>query len=138
PRHVATNTLRQAFAGMVLVILFQYLLRLDPPLSRSFLSLFFLYDLILLALFRWSSPRLIGAFHRGFGDPYHVVIVGDSEKAASLQRQLCQASPFRIEITAKISEEECIERLPKLLSERVVDEVIFDVDSRKLPALEEV
>ncbi len=85
PRHVAANTLRQAFAGMVLVILFQYLLRLDPPLSRSFLSLFFLYDLILLAVFRWSSPRLIGAFHRGFGDPYHVVIVGDSEKAASLQ-----------------------------------------------------
>ncbi len=138
PQRVLANTVRQALLGTALVILFQYLLRLDPPLSRSFLSLFFLYDLILLALFRWNSPRLIGAFQRGFGNPYHIVVVGDPEKVSSLSRQLCQGSPFRIQISATISEEECAEKLPKLLSERIVDEVIFDVDSSKLAGLEEV
>ena len=138
PGRALTNTLRQASMGTVLVILFQYLLRLDPQLSRSFLSLFFIYDVTLLAVFRWSAPRLIGAFQRGFGSQYHVVIVGNYEKASILARQLCQGSPFRIEIAAKLSEEECAKKLPTLLTEQVVDEVIFDVESNRLSALEEV
>jgi FlaA1/EpsC-like NDP-sugar epimerase len=56
---IITHTFRQTALGTVLVILFQYLLRLDPPLSRSFLLLFVLFDSILLAVFRWSSPALI-------------------------------------------------------------------------------
>src|SRR5581483_8519430 len=116
----------------LLVIVFQYLLRLDPPLSRSFLFLLFLYDFILLALFRWSSPHLIGAFQRGFGSPYHIVIVGDREKASRLREQLCRTSPFRIAVTAQLSEVECGEKLPRLLAEQVVDEVIFEVDSSRL------
>ncbi len=138
PRRVVANTLRQSLLGIVLVILFQYLLRLDPPLSRSFLSFFFLYDLLLLAGFRWVSPHLIGAFQRGFGAPYHIVLVGNPEKVSTLARHLCQGSPFRIQISAALSEEECARQLPALLSQQVVDEVIFDVDSSKLPALEEV
>lgn len=138
PRRVLTNTLRQSVAGTVLVILFQYLMRLDPQLSRSFLSLFFIYDLILLALFRWTAPLLIGAFQRGFGSPYHVVIVGSPEKAVKLSERLSQGSPFRIHITAKMSAEECEEKLSELLSEQVVDEVIFDVESNRLSALESV
>ncbi|MGA8028819.1 MAG: sugar transferase, partial [Bryobacteraceae bacterium] len=124
--------------GTVLLILFQYLLRLDPPLSRSFIALFFAYNFILLVAFRWNSPRLVGAFQRGFGSPYHVVIVADREKASSLSRLLCEGSPFRIRISAEITAEECAEALPKLLSLQVVDEVIFDVETSKLPALEDV
>lgn len=138
PRRLLMNTFRQAATGTMLVILFQYLLRLDPPLSRSFLSLFFLYDVILLALFRWNAPRFIGAFQRGFGNSYHVVIVGNQDKTSSLARQLCNGSPFRIQITARLSEEECARELPRLLTEQIVDEVIFDVESGNLSALEEV
>ncbi|MBV9759201.1 MAG: exopolysaccharide biosynthesis polyprenyl glycosylphosphotransferase [Acidobacteriaceae bacterium] len=138
PRRVLTNTLRQCLLGTALVILFQYLLRLDPPLSRSFLFLLFSFAFVLLAAFRWRSPRLIGAFQRGFGSPYHIVIVGAREKAASLARNLCEGSPFKIEVTDTLDEEECREELPKLLAKQIVDEVIFDVDSRKLPALEDV
>ncbi|MBV9083338.1 MAG: hypothetical protein JOZ62_11720, partial [Acidobacteriaceae bacterium] len=96
PRRMLAQTLRQCVFGTVLVIIFQYLLRLDPPLSRSFLSLFLAFDLILLVVFRWQSRRLIGAFVRGFGKPYHIVIVGPPEKTNKLERRLCDRSPFRI------------------------------------------
>lgn len=138
PGRLLRNTLKQAVSGTLLVIVFQYLLRLDPPLSRSFLFLLFFYDFVLLALFRWISPHLIGAFQRGFGSPYHIVIVGDREKASALREQLCRTSPFRIAVAAQLSEAECREKLPRLLAEQVVDEVIFEVDSSRLGALEEV
>ena len=137
-RRIVANTLRQCAMGAVLVVVFQYLLRLDVPLSRSFLSLFLIYNLLLLAFFRWVSPRLIGAFARGFGSAYHLVIVGNREKAAFLVQQLCQGSPFRIEVSAILGEEECAEKLPQLLSQQVVDEVIFDVESARIAELEEV
>jgi exopolysaccharide biosynthesis polyprenyl glycosylphosphotransferase len=137
-RRLIPGTFRQAFIGTVLVILFQYLLRIDFPLSRSFLSLFFLYNLVSLAAFRWFLPRFVGAFQRGFGTPYHLVLVGSAEKTSPLARLLCDGSPFRIEIAARISEKECLSELPKLLAERVVDEVIFAVDSSRLSSLEEV
>ena len=138
PARLLRNTLKQAVFGTLLVIVFQYLLRLDPPLSRSFLFLLFFYDFILLMLFRSSSPHLIGAFQRGFGSPYHIVIVGDGAQASALREQLCRTSPFRIAVTAQLSEAECREKLPRLLAEQVVDEVIFEVDSSRLSALEEV
>lgn len=138
PWRIVSRTLRQNFLGIILVILFQYLVRLDPPLSRSFLLLFFGYSLFLLTAFRWYSPAFISAFQRGFGSPYHVVIVGNGHKAASLAGTLSQDSPFRISIAAELNEEECARELPKLLANRIVDEVIFNVDSSKLAGLEEV
>jgi exopolysaccharide biosynthesis polyprenyl glycosylphosphotransferase len=137
-QRIVENTFRQSILGIVAVILFQYLLRLDPPLSRSFLAVLFLYCLILLSLFRWASPNLIGALHRGFGSPYHLVIVGDAPKANMLAEDLIQGSPFRIQVAAIVSQRDCAVELPKLLDKRVVDEVIFDIDSSKLPQLEEV
>ena len=135
---ILKNTFRQSVAGIIAVILFQYLLRLDPPLSRSFLAVLFVYNMFFLALFRWASPSLVGVLHRGFGSPYHLVIVGESAKADTLAKHLIQGSPFRIQITAMLAEEDCAAELPKLLDKRVVDEVIFDVDSSKLRELEEV
>ncbi len=137
-RRLLGNTLRQCGLGTILVIIFQYFLRLDPPLSRSFLLLFFGFSVILLAAFRWYSPSLIGAFQRGFGSPYHLVIVGSTEKAAALEQHLCRNSPFRIQIIARIGERECARELQRLLAGQVVDEVIFDVDSSNLSSLEEV
>lgn len=138
PRRILAATVRQSLVAIVLVILFQYLLRLDPQLSRSFLTFFLVYDVLLLCVFRCASPRIIGAFQRGFGTPYHIVIVGPPEKTAALAGQLCQGTPFRIQIPATLTEDECAAKLQPLLSQQVVDEVIFDVDSSKLPSLEEV
>jgi len=135
-RRVLPGTFRQALIGTVVIILVQYLLRLD--LSRSFLFLFFFYNLVLLLLSRLLMPRFIGAFQRGFGTPYNLVLVGSSGKTADLAKRLRHGSPFRLEIVESLSEEECVTALPKLIAEKVVDEVIFDVDSSRLASLEEV
>lgn len=137
-RRIIAYTLRQTLFGTILLVLFQYLLRLDPPLSRGFIALFFLFDLILLTGFRLKARPIVGAFQRGFGSPYHLVIVGGPDKAAILARTLCEDSPFRIEIIALLREEECAAKLPALLATLAVDEVIFDVDSSRLASLEEV
>ena len=135
-RRLLPGTFRQALIGTVVVVLVQYLLRLD--LSRSFLSLFFLYNLLLLLAARLLMPKVIGAFQRDFGKPYHLVLIGSESKTAALAGRLRQGSPFRLEIVASLSEAECVTALPKLIAEKVVDEVIFDVDSSRLAALEEV
>jgi exopolysaccharide biosynthesis polyprenyl glycosylphosphotransferase len=136
PRRVLANSLRQCLLGTASVILFQYLLRLE--LSRSFLLLFFAYNLVLLALFRWNSRRLVGVFQRGFGTPYHIVIVGERGRAERLSKQLSHGSPFRIQVSAILAEAESAQRLPHWLREHIVDEVIFDVDSSRLGELENV
>lgn len=135
---VLAHTFRQCLFGGMLLVLLQYLLHLEHPLSRSFLGLFFVFDFALLSLFRWQSRHLIGAFQRGFGSPYHLVLVGSPEKTAKLELQLCQGSPFRIEISERLTERECYERIPLLLRQRVIDEVIFDVESNRLADLEPV
>jgi exopolysaccharide biosynthesis polyprenyl glycosylphosphotransferase len=135
-RRLLPGTFRQSLIGTAIVVLVQYLLRLD--LSRSFLLLFFAYNVFLLLMTRLLMPRLIGAFQRGFGSPYHLVLVGSHHKTALLGERLRQGSPFRLEIVECLTESECLTSLPKLIAQRVVDEVIFDVDSNRLSSLEEV
>lgn len=137
-RYILASTVRQCLFGTVLVIIFQYLLQLEHPLSRSFLLFFFLIDCLLLTAFRWSSPYLIGTYAREFGSSYHIVIVGSSTKADALEENLRENSPFPIQVSARLSEEECAAQMPELLARQIVDEVIFNVDSSKLPGLEEV
>jgi exopolysaccharide biosynthesis polyprenyl glycosylphosphotransferase len=135
PRRLLPGAFRQALIGTVVVVLVEYLLRLD--LSRSFLFLFFSFNLILLILGRVLIPKVIGAFQRDFGTPYHLVLVGSQSKTIALAERLRQGSPFRLEVVASLTEAECVDGLPKLIAEKVVDEVIFDVDSGHLAALEE-
>lgn len=137
-QRILENSFRQSIFGIVAVILFQYLVQLNPPLSRGFLIMLFAYNLVLLSAFRWASPKIVGAFHREFGTPYHVVVVGAGAKVEAFKSHLVQGSPFRIQIAAILAEEDCAIQLPKLLAGQIVDEIIFDVDSSKLAALEDV
>jgi exopolysaccharide biosynthesis polyprenyl glycosylphosphotransferase len=134
-RRLLPGTFRQSLIGTAIVVLVQYLLRLD--LSRSFLFLFFAYNVLLLLAARLLMPRVIGAFQRGFGSPYHLVLVGSPQKTALLADRLRQGSPFRLEIVERLTEFECLTSLPRLIAGKVVDEVIFDVDSSRLSSLEE-
>lgn len=135
PSRILAETLRQCLLGTGALILYEYLLRLD--LSRSFLFVFVPYEFILLSTFRWQAPRLFGAFHRGFGKPYHLVLVGHEDRLSQLSKQLSN-SPFRIKITAALAETEAMARIPELLGNAVVDEVIFSVAGNSLSALEPV
>jgi exopolysaccharide biosynthesis polyprenyl glycosylphosphotransferase len=134
-QQVLVQTIRQCAFGAGGLILYEYLLRLD--LSRGFLLVFLPYELLLLCLFRWQAPNLIGVFQRGFGSAYHVVLVGNEDRLSRLREQLAD-SPFRIHVTAELTANQCHERVPQLLAAHIVDEVIFNVPSETLSSLEPV
>jgi len=132
---IVTDTLRQCVLGTVVVVLFEYAARLE--LSRPFLALLFGYNLVLLLMFRLNAVRMLRAF-RDFGAPYHVVVVGPAAESERYGRTLVEGSSFRVELTAVVPENECAARLPRLLEQQVVDEIIFRIDSRRLTELEEI
>jgi exopolysaccharide biosynthesis polyprenyl glycosylphosphotransferase len=132
---IIKDTLRQCALGAAAVLFFQYAAKFD--LSRPFLAMLSGYDLVLLLLFRVNAAKMLRAF-RGFGAPYHVVVVGPTPESERYGRTLVEGSAFRVELTAVVSEDECVARLPRLLEQQVVDEIIFRIDSRRLTELEEI
>ena len=58
PAVVIRDTFRQCALGSMVLILMEFLLRLD--LSRGFLLLFAFYSWLLLCLFRWRAGSLVG------------------------------------------------------------------------------
>ncbi len=154
PRVVLRDAFRQCALGGVAVVLFQFLLRLD--LSRPFLALFLVYCWILLCLFRLNAGRMVGLIRREFGAPRVVMIVGTSENALRLGEALERSRPFGVELAGfftagrglKDPPQEVrlgaryavhpLEALGGVLRRRAIDEIIFAVDSSRLPELEDV
>jgi hypothetical protein len=73
PRRVARDSLKQTELGIVSLAAFQYLLRLEFPLSRSFLALFELYSWVLLCAFRLAARSMAGLIRREFRVPHNVL-----------------------------------------------------------------
>jgi exopolysaccharide biosynthesis polyprenyl glycosylphosphotransferase len=134
--------------GAVSVVLAQFTLRLD--LSRSFVAIFAIYAWVLLCLFRINAARVIGAIRREFGTAHFVMVVGSGDSARRLGESLEQSSDYGIRLTGFLDDEPgevqlsrsyeryALSRLPELLREHVIDEIIFAVDSRKLGEMEEL
>jgi hypothetical protein len=152
PRVVVRDSLRQCFLGIISIVLFQYVLRLD--LSRSFLVLFATYSWVFLCVFRLASGNLMGVVRREFGAPLYVMVVGLGERAKRLGEALERSERYGIRLIGFISEGPAPEQdevrlgssyrvyplaeLPELLRKDVIDEILFAVDSRRLAELEEV
>jgi exopolysaccharide biosynthesis polyprenyl glycosylphosphotransferase len=148
PSVVLRDTFRQCFLGATCLVLSEYLLRLD--LSRFFVLLFAIYAWILLCLFRINAARVIGAIRRRFGVAHFVMVVGSNERARHLGRALEQSSAYGIRLVGFLDEapgqvqlSEPYEQFPlsalsDLLRRRVVDEIIFAVDSGRLSEMEDV
>jgi len=132
------QTFRQCVLGLVLLVVFQYFLHQGVELSRGFLAIFALCNFCALFLFRLWAPTMLAAFLREFGQAYHLVLVGSADRVAHLKHQLCESSLFRFEIVANVAPETASEAIPALLSRKVVDEVIFDVDWNSVGELEHV
>ncbi len=152
PRAALWGALRQCAVAAVGVTIFQYALRLD--LSRPFLALLTVYAWILLALFRLAASRAAGPLRRVFAAPHYVLVVGTGERALRMARGLEAFADHGVQLLGLMSEIPggqagqadstdgarrvySAEDLPSLLRQRVVDEIVFAVDSDKLPALEE-
>jgi exopolysaccharide biosynthesis polyprenyl glycosylphosphotransferase len=152
PRVIIRDSLRQCALGAVAVILFEFLLRLD--LSRTFLALFAVYSWGFLCLFRLAAGKLVGIIRREFGAPLFVLVVGLGERARRLGDSLERSEKYGVRLTGFLADEGGpspdhvqlsrsypvypLTELPLLLQRRVIDEVLFAVDSRRLAELEEV
>lgn len=153
PRVILRDAFRQCLLGAGLMVLFQYLLRLD--LSRLFVAIFAAFTWVLLSLFRLNAGRILGLFRREFGGRHYVMVVGLGEPARALARELEEASRFGIRLSGFLADQPgephpqeieldsrypvySLDRLPELLKSHVIDEIVFAVDSHRLLELEDV
>ena len=153
-RVILRDAFRQCLVGAASIVLIEYLLRLD--LSRSFVGLFALLSWFLLSLFRLNAGRVLRAILREFGSAHYVMVVGLSDAARKLGRQIEDARGYGVQLSGflsdgPMSDEDPVEielaqryavrplaTLPDLLREHIIDEIIFAVDSRRLAELEEI
>ena len=151
PLVIIRDSARQCAYGVVCLILFEYVLRLD--LSRFFLVLFSAYAWVLLLLFRLMAGRLVGIIRREFAAPHYVMVVGTGERAIRLAEALEQSADYGIRLRGFLTESpgapaeialrsvhqvRPIRDLPAILQQHVVDEVLFAVASESLADLEEI
>src|SRR5580658_1423699 len=148
PSVVLRDTFRQCALGAICLVLIEFLLRLD--LSRPFVVLVAVYAWILLCLFRINAARVIGGLRREFGAAHFVMVVGSGENALRLGEALEKSSDYGIRLmgfldddpgVVRLSQEYeryALGRLPELLRQQVIDEIIFAVDSRRLGEMEEL
>jgi exopolysaccharide biosynthesis polyprenyl glycosylphosphotransferase len=150
-RLILRDAFRQCLLGSASIVLLQYLLRLD--LSRSFVGLFAAWSWVLLSLFRLNAGRALRAILREFGSSHYVMVVGLTDAALKLGRQIEDARGYGVRLSGFLSDNgesagevslkenypvRPLARLPDLLREHIIDEIIFAVDSRRLAELEEV
>ncbi|MEO8662806.1 MAG: sugar transferase [Bryobacteraceae bacterium] len=153
PAVVVLDAFRQCAFGAVAVVLFEYVLRFD--LSRPFLVFFLLYSWTFLCLFRLNAAALAKLVRREFAKPHYVMVVGDGEIALRIGSLLEGAASYGIRLSGFLRTGEqngvratiqlqaaypafAASDLPELLRNRVIDEVIFAVESREISGLEEL
>ncbi|HUD99088.1 MAG TPA: sugar transferase [Bryobacteraceae bacterium] len=147
-RTVLRDAFRQCALGAMALVIIEFLMRLD--LSRFFVLIFAAYAWLFLCLFRINAARVIGALRTEFGKAHFILVVGSGEHACRLGEALEKSSDYGIRLLgfldelpgqvhlSRTYERHPYSRLPDLLRQRVVDEVIFAVDSNKLSQLEDI
>jgi len=152
PRVILRDAFRQCLLGAASLILFEYLQRLD--LSRFFIAAFAVYAWVLLCLFRLNAGRILRVVRRGFGSAHYVMVAGLGDAALKLGRELEEASNYGVRLTGFLADANetalteiqldgsypvyPLAQLPELLSDHIIDEIIFAVNSSRLAELEEV
>jgi exopolysaccharide biosynthesis polyprenyl glycosylphosphotransferase len=136
PRVVLRDSFKQSVAGMVTVVLLQYVLRLD--LSRGFVTLLGIFSWIALCLFRLNAGTLVGWIRREFGAPHYVLVVGTGDRAQHLARVLERSARYGIRLAGIVDDREAAASLPAMLERHVIDDVIFAVASDRLRDLEDL
>jgi exopolysaccharide biosynthesis polyprenyl glycosylphosphotransferase len=150
PRVILRDSSRQCGYGVVCLVIFEYLMRLD--VSRPFLALLAVYSWGFLLVFRLTAGRLVGVVRREFGALHYVMLVGLGERAQRLGQALERSAQhgirlkgFLADIPTSLTEIRLagaypvfpVAELAALLRQHVIDEIIFAVDSARLAELEE-
>ncbi len=151
PRMVLRNAFRQSLLGSIGLVLLEYLLRLD--VSRPFVAMLCVYSWLFLCLFRLNAGHVIGLIRREFGKPHFVMVAGTGERARKLAESLERSEDFGVRLTGFLADGDGVapefvhlsreypvyglDFLPELLQRHVIDEILFAVESDRLPALED-
>ena len=150
---ILADTLRQTLAASLALLTLLYLLNLDPPVSRLFLALFFVYLATLQLIQRSLAERFRGSLRRAAAAVTSVVVVGSGERAIELARDMEASERHGLRLLALIdcdSESETqvtlgrpypvhpLSALPRLLTEQPIDEVTFTVPAERLRELRDV
>jgi exopolysaccharide biosynthesis polyprenyl glycosylphosphotransferase len=151
PAVVIRDTFRQCVLGTIVMVLLEFLLRLD--LSRAFLLLFAFYSWVLLCMFRWRAGSVVGLIRREFGAPHYVMIVGLGASAMRMAGLIERSRPYGVRLAGFFAADTAaapanvhlqqsypvypLLQLSDLLQAQVIDEIIFAVDSRRLAELED-
>lgn len=145
------GTARQVLAAAPALLAFLYLLNLEVPVSRLFLTLFFAYLAMLLVAQRLLFERFLGRIRRALGAVTSIVVVGDGERAIALARDVEDAGRHGLRLLAVVDcgnqigplaglASDCavlaIEDFPAMLESEAIDEVLFAVSSQRLRSLE--
>ena len=151
PRVILRDSSRQCGYGVIFLVVFEYLMRLD--VSRPFLALLAGYSWVFLLVFRLTAGRLVGVVRREFGALHYVMLVGLGDRAQRLGQALERSAQhgirlkgFLADVPSSLTEIRLasaypvfpIKDLALLLRQHVIDEIIFAVDSARLAELEEV
>jgi exopolysaccharide biosynthesis polyprenyl glycosylphosphotransferase len=152
PVVILRDTARQCVYGALGLVIFEYSMRFD--LSRFFVLFFASLAWVLLVLFRLTAGRVVGVIRREFAAPHYVMVVGTSERARRMGRDLEASGNYGVKLRGFLSERAegyppeialgavhkvvPVSDLPAILRQHVVDEIIFAVGSESLAELEEV
>ncbi len=137
-RRIAWRYAQAVLMGVGMLILLAFLFKLNF-ISRSFVVLFAVVQLVGLVIGRVALLEAVRAARRRRGDAHRVVIVGTGPRAVEFAQQLSQASPIRLEIQGFVGvmgETSSPKARPRLgyvgsldalLDRTPVDEVVFAV-----------
>ncbi|HYM13731.1 MAG TPA: exopolysaccharide biosynthesis polyprenyl glycosylphosphotransferase [Bryobacterales bacterium] len=152
PRTVLNDSLKQVAGGILALVGFLYLMKLD--ISRAFIALFGVFNLLALIAYRVSARSLRGYLRRRFGAVSHFLIVGTGATAQQVGRALEQAEEYGVKLLAFVEADSgpagaaitlengyavhTLGELPGMLRNQVIDEIIFAVDRERLADLENI
>lgn len=143
------RTLRQTMLAPAILVLAQFVLRLD--LSRAFLALFAFCAGVLLLFARANASPLLGWYRRRFGKEHYIWVVGLGDEARRVAGLVEDAAPYGLRLSGFLDIDPAVSAvslrhdypahplsdLPTLLRSHVIDEIVFAVPSDRLAGLEE-
>ena len=152
PRTALNDSLKQVVAGLLGLVAFLFVEKLD--ISRVFIALFGLFNLVALIAYRVSARSFRGWLRREFGMIAHFVVVGTGATAQQVGRALEQNQHYGLKLLGFVEagtepggQEIRLDRpypvwpladLSRLLRQHVIDDIIFAVDRGRLPELENI
>jgi exopolysaccharide biosynthesis polyprenyl glycosylphosphotransferase len=154
PGRILRRTLSQTFWFALLLATAIYLLKLGD-VSRAFVALFVLLNLVLQIAYRLMAHRMREFLLQGFGGARYYLIVGTGPAAVEVARLIEKNKDQGDRVVGFVREADSgspgeqgsmrsrypaweLDDLPRMLEDHIVDEVLFAVSKPQLEKMEEI